>query len=118
MSKEFILETILKEAEVPVNHIETLISNVEGVNIFGFAEIQIDNEPMGMEEVKIELKHIGIETIDIICYDSHEAEDLPDDWFDDYLMKFAFIGKCENYEAVKQKAAEHHPSYILEYYSI
>lgn len=109
---------ILEDEQVPEKCIETLRPHMVEGNVFGFAEIQIDNEPMGLREVELELKRIGVTDTNIICYDSNPAEDLPEDWFEDYTMCFVFTGKCEDYEDVKRKEKEYRPSYILDHYLI
>ncbi len=109
---------ILKEEQISDKCIDILKPYMVKGNVFGFAEIQIDNEPIGINEINLELKQIGITNANIICYDSNPAEDVPEDWFEDYLMCFVFTGKCQDYEEVKRKQNEYRPSYILEHYLI
>lgn len=62
------------------------------MKINGTAYYQIDNEAMALHEVMLELKNAGMEDIELTVLDATEAEDLPDDWFDDYTFEIEFSG--------------------------
>ena len=81
--------------------------------VYGFAEIQIDNAPLGAAEVAIELKRLGLENAHIFLYDCYEVEKLPDDWFEDYVCKYIYVSSSLGVMDVYRKMQEIKPSYIL-----
>lgn len=58
----------------------------------GIAYYQIDNEAWALHEVEIELKNAGMTDISLKVSDSYNAEDVPEDWFDDYTFEIEFSG--------------------------
>ena len=102
-----------QEYDITKKTLEAIKSYVKAGKVYGFAEIQIDSEGLAEKEITIELKQLGINPDILYCYDSEPAEDLPEDWFDDYNIKFIFIGTCTDV-----KALQNNTSYILEIHEI
>lgn len=91
----------------------TLAEVLEKSTVYGFAEIQIDNAPLGAIEVAIELKQLGLENVSIFLCACHKTNDGPEDWFEDYRCVYVYMSSDLNAEDVRKKMQEVRPSYIL-----
>lgn len=82
--------------------------------LYGFAEIQIDTVALGINEVMLELKQIGLENVFLFLCECEKAEDVPDDWFEDCRMTFLFTSCDDDIADVYAKMKTVKPSYILD----
>lgn len=57
---------------------------------------QGDNMNAAETEIRLRLKEIGVQPDKIFCWSSIKAEDIPEDWFDDYTFMFNVFIKTKD----------------------